>query len=297
MSDTEKVEGAADDKSTEQIWNELTEGKAGQVEGPPEKPEETVTDPPQPAAAETPAPEVKADDLWKDAPAELREAHEREVAARVSAEQAARTQSGRLSKTQLQLNDLKANLASQRDPGAAPKEEAEDRETRRAQLREEYPDSVGPVLDDLVNLETEIREIRAGQTAQAASETETLLQEQTAALESVHPTFRDDVAKPAFVTWALQQPDYVQDAIRANAKQIVDGASAADILTRYHRDTADPAREAEAERRREQLEAARDPVIRNPAAATPAGDGSVEQIWGDLTEKRQRSQEQNKPRR
>lgn len=294
----------ADDASVETIWNELANAKTDQGKDPPGKAGDDLKVVEETPKVETPAaPSVsQAEDPWKDAPPELREAHERDLAEiRTRAEQAevtARRHSGRLSKQEQELAALRARLAPSRDETGAATEEAKTREDRRKQLREEYPDSVGPVLDELVALEESVRELKGSSDRQAEDQQQSRLIEQTSLVEKAHPNWETEIANTdAFVKWAVDQPEYMKAAIRDNAKVIVSADDVIDVLDRFKRDTGtDDKAAAEVERKKEQLEAGRDPSVRNPSPAAPKGEGSTEQIWNELQEERRRKEAQNQRR-
>lgn len=297
MSEETKVEdaaasAAASEAEAQAVWTELRKERTEPGEAAPSEKlgsEEGKTGDGAPAEAPAPQPVSKetTDDPWKDAPPALREALEAERKRADAAETTVKRHSGRLSQLTRNLNELQSRHASERDKAAAPKEgeEATDRDARVKQLREEYPDLAAPLLDMMADQEAEIRALKDGQASQATAQTEDLLQEQLRTLEQAHPKYREDVSDPAFLDWATKQPDYVQEAIRRNATEIVDGASAADVITRYKAETADPAKAREEQRRKEQLEAGRGVDTRQPSG-TAAGSESDEGIWAELSRKR-----------
>lgn len=306
--ETPAVEAAADDKSTEAIWAELTT-KPDSDASPPAKVEELAPKTEEapkaeaPAAADSPA----KDDPWKDAPPELREAHERDLeAVRTRAEAAettARRHSGRLVQLNSQLADLRTKLEPQRDESGAAAEEAKTREDRMKQLREEYPDLAAPLLDQVQALESEIKEIKGAQTREAEAQSNDLIAEQAEIVNRAHPDWLTTVQdNPKFIEWAGQQSPHDIDLILRNSgvdddgkyRGITEGASVSAIISRFKRDTADPERERAEERRKDQLEAARVTDVRNPGLATPKGEGSTEQIWGELNDERRRKEAGNR---
>lgn len=303
MSEEAKVETeakAADDASAEAIWNELTI-KPDSEETPPGKVEEPGKEALAAPKVEAPA---KADsstaaaDPWKDAPPELREAHERDLAEiRTRAEQAeitARRHSGRLSKQELELQALRAKDAPKGDASGAA-EAAKTRDERMAKLREEFPEIADPILAELHAKDERLARVESVLSDQAKAHSDSILDEQASILSKAQPGWEADIKdNPKFVEWAVAQPEYIKGVIRENARTIVSGDDVADVIERYRRDTTDPeAARAEA-RRQEQLDAARGTDVRNPARPTPKGDGTVEQDWSDLTEQRRRREAGNR---
>jgi hypothetical protein len=288
-----------DDASIEATWTDLAAARKDSATAPlsgaeaKEKPE--AIEAPKVEAPVDPTASQAASDPWKDAPPELREAHERELAEirtrAESAETLAKRHSGRLSQANQRLSELQAKLEPERT-GEQAEAEASTREERRRQLREEYPDSAGPLLDEVAALETEIAQIKATVGQKAEADTDNLIAEQEKILTEAHPDWRTQVKdNPAFVEWALKQPEYVLEPIRQNAKQIVSGADIADVISRYKADTApkvDPEKEKEEQRRQEQLEAGRDPSLRKPGMTATSSD-DPDAIWSELAAKRQRA--------
>lgn len=300
--ETLPVETEADDKGTEAIWAELTQAKADTGDIPPAKAAE-----PEPKTEETPKVEAPAtadspakDDPWKDAPPELREAHQRDLEAiRTRAEQAetlARRHSGRLVQLNSQLADLQARIAPQRDDSAAAAEEAKTSEERKKQLREEYPDLATPILDQVEALQAEIAEIKGAQSREVEAQTNDLIAEQTEIVNRAHPDWQTAIQdNPKFIEWAGQQsPHDIDLIVRNSGRPITEGASVASIISRFKRETADPEKERAEARRQEQLEAARAADVRNPGLATPKGEGTIEQTWDDLNQERRRKAEGNR---
>lgn len=270
--------------------------EAGQVdEGSTPTGQAATTDTPSGDAGKTPpASKVSTDDLWKDAAPELRAAHEAAVEAERkradAAENVVKVHAGRLTQAYRERDALQARVTE--GTKAPPKEGGESEVDYRKRMTEEFPD-FAPLFDKLDTANEKIASLETAQTNQASAQTEEALQEQQAILEQAHPTYQDDVThpddkgkpfenrrpNPAFLEWVVNQPGYVQEALRANGKTVVDGQSAADILTRYKAETApaeDPAKKREEERRKEQLEASRKADLRTPAGRS-ASDGSFEQ--------------------
>lgn len=302
MSEEEKVEvpaeAEADDKSVEAIWAEVT-ARPDKGDIPPAKADDLEPKPEDAPKVEAPATvDSPASDPWKDAPPELREAHERDLAEiRTRAEQAettARRHSGRLSKQEQELADLRAKVAPQPD-AAATGEKAKTRAERMAQLKGEYPEIADPILEDLADKGARLDRIEGALSRQADAQTSDLLDEQTSILSRAQPGWETEIKdNPEFVKWAVGQPDYIKGVIRENAKQIISGDDVADVIARYRRDTVDPEKERADERRREQLEAGRAADVRNPGLAAPKGEGTVEQTWDELNAERRRKEAGNR---
>lgn len=284
--------------------DEPKDDKAGQVEGDTPQGQAAATDTPT-EDAEKPA-SKEPTDLWKDAPPELRAAHEAEVAAErkraEAAENVVKIHGGRVTQALRERDALQARINE--GTKAPPKAGGESDEDYRKRMTEEFPD-FAPLFDKLDTANEKIASLEAAQTSQASVQTETALQEQQAILEQTHPTYQDDVThpddkgkpfedrrpNPAFLEWALKQPGYVQDTLRANGRTVVDGQSAADILTRFKTETApaeDPAKKLEEARRKEQLDGSRKVDVRAPAGRS-ATDGSFEQEFNRFVQEDKRT--------
>lgn len=289
-TDEAQADAAKDEAAA--IWADLQKQEAGLAEEPPAEAPEANPDDAEPQAEapaeEQPAPQA-TDELWKSAPPELREAHERALAAeRTRAEQAetlAKRHSGRLSQRDHQLAQLSARIAELEKPAEGETEkQAEDRKALFERLKDEYKDSVGEVVPVFEAMEQRIAELEGRLTAQTGERTEAQLLEQQAILEQAHPDFDQVVSTQAYLDWANAQPGYVQQTLRENAKQIIDGASCADILSRFKAETAPkptPEQQRHDARREEQREALRDPTLRGaPVKAGESDDPDI--IWKEL---------------
>lgn len=287
MSDIDRAaaDQAAENERREE-WTRLAQDEAGQPspapsngQGPtdllPEDVGQGDAPPGSPAAAKPAGEERPAlDELWATAPAPLRETFEAERAARLKAENQVRTQDGRLSaetRRTLQLQSERDALA-QRVNASEPEEKAPVvDDTARAQLRDEYPDVAGPLLDVIGGLEQTVRSLAARDASreeQAAANNQLELQRFLAAeeqkLAEQHPDWRDTCATPAFADWAKSQPQFVWDGLQRNGNGIVDATEAAAIVQLYK----DANGTGPAARRHAQLNGGRLPVGRIPAATT-----------------------------
>lgn len=300
MSEEAKVEEgaeaqveAADNDEFSAAFTELVkeegQGAATPSDDEPEKVEEGQVaeatpegqgkdDTPGEDAQKAPASETP-DDLWKDADPRLRAAFEAEQARAAKAESVVKVHSGRLSQAYRERDALVAKVADFEKAAGAPEGDGKSSEDRLKALREEYPD-FAPILDKLDAAEAKVTRLEGERQTEVQAQTEEQLHEQRTILEQAHPDWGKVVLDPKFEEWALGQPTYIQDGIRANNKFIVDGSSAADIIDRFKRDTApkeDPAKAALEAKRREQMEGLSDPSLRAPAAkAADGGDFDAE---------------------
>lgn len=294
--ETEQVKTEAAEDEAAAIWADLEKQEAGLADEPPaeadkDKPDEAERPQAEAPAEQQPAPQA-TDELWKAAPPELREAHERALAAeRTRAEQAetiAKRHSGRLSQRDHQLAQMSARIAELEKPVAGETDkQAEDRKALRERLKDEYGDSAGILVPDVEAVEQRVAELEGRLSAQSTERTEAQLLEQQSILDAAHPDWSEVVRTQAYLDWKGKQSGYIQRTIEENANAIIDGASCADILDRYKRDMAPPKtpeQQRHDERREEQREALRDPSLRGPqVTGQDSEDPAV--IWSELQAK------------
>lgn len=271
-------------------WNALRDEKAGQGASSPDADkalertsEESVDgqadEAPQRQAAETPAKASETDDLWAGADSRLREAFEAQRSRADKAENAIRSQNGRLSQAQHRLNDLEGELEQFRKGKASQGTEGQDadeqtREERLAKLREDYPEVAAPILAELDNLRQKVGKLDTAHQSQAQERSQAFVDEQISFVSEAHPDWRDVVMSPEYAKWAETAPRYIREAISRNAQQIVDGEEVADVLARFRADTKQPDPEAERlqAKRERQFSASRSTETRTPAARPGGAD-------------------------
>lgn len=268
-------------------------GAEGQDEGgTPDKGQAETVSPGEDADKQPPASEAPANDLWKDAPEPLRKAYEESEAARQKAENHAKAQGGRLAQAYQERDALRTQL-DEAGKAAGPGTEQGDEESfedYRKRMTEDYPefarlfDTLDAATSKVGKLETSVETATA--TA-AATQTEEALAEQERVFNQAHPNWEAEKKDPetlkALIEWAEGQPPYVQDALRRNAETITDGQSAADLIARFKRETADPERDERNRRRAEQMEGGRDTRVSGPGATkTGAAEGDTEGLWNEF---------------
>lgn len=231
-------------------------------------------------------------DIWKDVPEPARKAFEQSEAARIKAENVAKAHGGRLTQAYQERDALNARLA-EAGKAAGPKARQEGHESDedyRKRMTEEYPE-FARLFTELDGAKAEIDTLKGtvttDRTTAAARQTEDALLEQGKVFEAAHPDWETEKKDPAvqakFLEWAQSKPAYVQDALRRNAQEITDGGSAADLISMFKRETADPAKEAKDQRRADQLDAGRDTKSRSPSTTkTGAAEGDADGIWREL---------------
>lgn len=297
------------------VWDELQAAEEGQpAEGPGRQPEDGSDEDqrgdeagqgsdedtsPDASAAEQASGEQDSDDLWANADPRQKAAFEAAEAARVQAEQQARSHGGRAGQLAKELKELKAALAEQRNAGNATEkgEESSDEEERFQQLREEYPELAAPIIDRMVKMETQLRELSGDKAAKAEADSnadlDALLAEQPKLLTDAHPDWSQTVLSPEFVAWRddPNTPPVVKRIIlEDNAQQIVNAADCAFVLDLFKlvKGEADPTKELDRQRER-QLQAGSMPTTRTPTVKRERAE-SYEAVWDELeAQERRRS--------
>lgn len=300
MSDLQTVEGAdAQDTGFGDDWDQLRQAeRTGQAERSPdsslpgsESDQDDKLDgqggdaaPPSEAApGAEPAPGEAIADIWADAPEALRTAFQATEAARVKAEEAARTASGRASKAQRDAAELRARLQAPPPAQAPGQQEPEVDPEHRQRLLGEYEDIVAPVADELLQLRQEVARLSAS-SASAAEQTAArdrlelaeFLNAEEGKLAKAHSDWGEVVSGKEFVDWVTNGPAFIRDGIARNANGITDAAEAIAILDLYKASTGQTAVDDPlVVKRRRQLGAAAIP------ARVPAGGPTAAKVPDD----------------
>ena len=236
---------------------------------------------PQAAGAAPPAGD-QSNDIWANAPPELRDAYDslkRDSDYRLSAVK------GRLSAADRELARLRSEQNRQPDnqqqQGGGPSSDQADpfNPEKLAQLREEYGEVAGPLVDAIEALKGSVDQMRAP-VEQIEHERETAQYDaQVQLLAGKHPDWGTAFKRPEFVGWFEEQPQFIKAAIERNANFIVDGQEAATVLDLFKRDigAAAPPPQSQtgqqqtdtrlSDRRARQLDAGRDAASRGGQSA------------------------------
>lgn len=222
-------------------------------------------------AASPPSAE-QAPDIWSTADPKLREAFEAEKQARERAENAVRTNSGRLSQAHQELNTLRAKVAEVSGAPAAGNDAGDEESLKR--LQEDFPEVAKPILAELERLKGTINELTQQQQGRSEQEQEQYLLGQQQELEKVHPNWLERSSTQEFAAWFWRQPRYIQDGIRRNGDGIVDAAEAIDLFNRFETETTGSSGQQDqtAAKRARQLEAGRSVPAKSPPATGSTPD-------------------------
>lgn len=268
----------------------------------PVNPADAADAPAQPEAAEPAAKETPAPDIWANATPEQIAERDRLAAERDKHKASDFSQRGRLGAMQRRLNAYEASKAAPRaapaaedgqEPaspqGAATPSGADDAlaaEIKR--VTEEYPDVAGPLVKMLEAHRAEMAALEQRVRPVLDQGDEQEIARQYAILSERHPDYVEVARSPDFHGWLQDQPD----AIRKLADSF-DGRESSVVFTLFktERDLAKGAGGAGAEpadpnpkpdldaRRREQLEGGR--VVQNRAA--PASEAGPEDVEGQFS--------------
>ncbi|MBP2230820.1 hypothetical protein J2847_004129 [Azospirillum agricola] len=177
-------------------------------------------------------------DLWSSASEQQRAAYEAAQAQLKTLEHDSRSNRGRVSSLQRELDTVKSQLAAlQKGAAGSTGQDQGATEADIRRLQEEYPEVARPVLKELSSLRTQLSETQARlnqrDSTEAQREREQALDREEQALAQQHPDWAQVAASSAFSDWLKTQPRYVVEAIQRNGEAIQDAAEAGDIIARF----------------------------------------------------------------
>lgn len=283
-------EGAPADNAAADFGREQQQQDAGE---PDPAPADAAA--PAPGADGNPSPQGSAtDDIWANAPAELREAYERQQR---DWDLRLRSANGRVSAFQRQL----AQYQQQTQQQPARQQEPEQRETQQPSsgstginlqdpklqaLREEYPEVAGPLLDVIADLSQQLTGVRqvAGTFEQQQAEQFLAAQEQS--LAQAHPDWQQAATDDRFAGWLQTQPLAIQEAFKRNHDAIVNADDASLVIGMFKQAvgfSSQPQQQQQPTpaptndpRRQRQLASARDVGRTPPPVATGIADNDFD---------------------
>lgn len=231
------------------------------------------------AGDEPPASAEPSDDIWANAPPELRAAREQELRNINFRLQSA---NGRVSALHRKLNEQNAQQPGQ-DGGAAPanagggaaQPSGDDAADPLAKLVEDYPEIGGPIAEMITGLKEQITQLSQPVASIAEAQQVTEKAKQYGILADRHPDWQQLAQDDRWGGWIETQPRAVQEAFARNV-DVSDGQEAAWVLDLFKRDmgitapapqpaptpspspTPTPAPASADQRRQKQLDAGRD---------------------------------------
>lgn len=245
---------------------------------------------PAPAAAFEPGAEGNAspqgaasDDIWANAPPEIRTAHE---AAMRDMELRYRSANGRVAALQRQLEQRTAPQAvPQQQPAGQDQngQQPSEQEARLRALAEDYPDLAGPILGELSELRKQLASVSTAAVSFEQQQTQAFVTQQEQVLTQQHPDWQQVASDERFRGWLDTQPRAVREAFARNEQHIIDGQDAALVIGSFKQAVgigAAPANPAPSpapvpalpDRRQRQIANGRDAGRGGPAVATGVPD-------------------------
>ncbi|WP_022727229.1 hypothetical protein [Fodinicurvata sediminis] len=262
-------------------------------------------------------------ELWANATPEQRAAFEAAQQEKERLQHQLRSNSGRISALQRQLNEIQAAQANPQQQAASSEaagqqgqgegQEGEGQEDGFLasedwqSFREEYPEVAAPLEKVVGNLQAEITRQNKELSAIGQERRQSALEEQADLLSEAHPDWQEVTSNQAFVDWLNDQPRHIREAAYRNGQDIVDAEEAADVVGRFKAQQQSqgggPTQQAAprsngqgsgnnklAGKRQRQLESASATRSRGPGPATGIPeDGDPEQIWKQFDEMERRT--------
>lgn len=187
------------------------------------------------AGNQPPASAEPSDDIWANAPPELREAREKELRDlnfRLASQQ------GRVSALHRKLQEQGQQQNRQDGGGQPAAQQQEDGEIAAdplAALKEEYPDIAAPIAAEIEGLRQQIANMTQPVNTLAEAQQQMETQRQVSILAERHPDWLELSKDDRWEGWAASQPRAVQEALARNAN-VSDGQEAAWVLDLFKRD-------------------------------------------------------------
>jgi predicted RNA-binding Zn ribbon-like protein len=275
-----------EDSEEAALWTEFDEAESPAAD---EAADDVESDQ-EPQAAE-PEEEPENTDPWAQAPEELKTQYQQAQDMIAKLEQSDRSNRGRLSALQRQINEL----TSQRQQAAESGDKAamQDSDDDFKALTEDYPEIAKPIQKMLDQMKSEQTRLQKELGAIGAERRQQALDEQATLLADEHPDWVDVGSDPGFMQWLQEQPRHIQEAAARNGNEIVDYREAADVVGRYKQfkgigEQTTP-KNSLADKRQRQLKTATSAKARGPGAKSGIPeDGDPEQIWKQFEEMERR---------
>lgn len=254
------------------------------------------------AAADAPGADSNAspqgsatDDPWANAPAELREAHERELR---DWNLRFRSANGRVSALQRQVAQFQQQTQQQPAQQQQPQQQRETQQPgagstginlqdpKFQQLREDFPEVAGPLLDVIADLSSQLGSVSQVAGTFEQQQANAFLAQQESVLAQAHPDWQQAATDDRFGGWLETQPTAIQEAFKRNHDAIVNGQDAALVIGMFkqavgfsspqqQQQTPTPAATQDPRRQR-QLAAGRDTGRNSPPAAAGIADNDFD---------------------
>lgn len=243
-------------KSEDELWDEMdaADGVAPKEDSPTtvedveeEAEEAAAAAADEPEAQEPQAPAAPAADVWANATPEQQAAWKAAQAEIAQLTQYRKSNEGRVSALQLQINNLQEQSRRSAPPPSNQGQRAQDRGTappqrngELANVAKEFPEVAKPFLaefhrqDEYIRRQgEEIGELKRQISAIGLDRETAAVVKQTDLLLEAYPDALELADDPTFRPWVDQQPRHIREAVSRNANAIVDAEEAADVIGRF----------------------------------------------------------------
>ena len=207
--------------------------EAGQDDPAPDAAEAAPEDQPEAQPAET--------DLWATATPAQRAAYEAERKRVEALEHADRSNRGRLSTLQRQVNDL-LSANGGKMPDAAPKGAARVKALLDSdavkQAVADYGEANAPLVEVLQAQAEALEAFEARSAADEQERTQAYLAEQAKIVAEALPDYGSVAKSEAFLDWYRRSPDKIREMVERNAVRIEDGREVVAVVRLFKAETA-----------------------------------------------------------
>lgn len=210
----------------------------------------------KPAAAAAAAAPPNANDIWAQAPPELKAAYDAVQSRVTQLEQLDSTQRGRISKLMKDMKALNEMLEGQSsapatgsdapNKGASAPAPAKGKKSLREELledpelkkvREEFPEVAVPYEKLLGRLADRLEGIEGTVSTVKKNTEEDVLEREGRVLIEAHPDYPEAIASNAFQIWLYRAPKEMQEIAMANGDVVRNGKAVATLMENFKKDT------------------------------------------------------------
>jgi hypothetical protein len=267
--------------------DEVADAKAGPDEGSAENEEAAG------ANSDPPASEASSDDIWANAPPELKAAFD---AANKSWETRFNSVKARQSAQDRLLDALRSSGSGQ---GGKKARALLDDDAFKS-FRQEYGENLGPVISILESLADRQDAVDGAVETASQARGEAHVDEQLALYAEAHPDWASYATDDRYDPWLRSQPRHMREAAERNAQYIVDAGEAIDVLSRFKEamgigKTPDPTPPPPAdenpsgsERRNRQRDGAKGSGFNGGPPTTVTEPQDEDALWASISAKRDR---------
>lgn len=224
------------EKSEEEIWKELQAAEAGQhgaefADGAKKDKDAPADDGMVPA--QEPPPQQTEPDIWANAPADLKQAHDAQVRALESAqtEHARRSIEGRIASYTRRLQERNAAAAQPPPPARQAADPLQELAAEYPEIAKPLQEKLAPITEKLSQFDAQMRSRQEAADQQMDAD----LQANEAMLERQHPGWSNYLHEygAVFGEWIVDQPLYYRQAFVTNQNAIVDPYTAIETIAAF----------------------------------------------------------------